>query len=308
MQNLRQRFDGCGYVILRGVLPPSDVDDFATQAELLRAIQDEAHKALKDPPAKVRVALGANWIRILGGYETLLKVQLNPRLRSALQEILDDEPVARFTFFLPTSPGATDANREKDGHPHLHIVGSESRPRGKRLIVWCPIDDVLMKAGPMWIAPGSHKVFATFADDLLAEVPNMFDELKSMWKTGAPAEAWLAWNERLFLSALEFLCRYMRDSYVEREPVLLNKGDVIIFSNSLVHGTYLAEDPSLPRRAFYTHYHASSCELWDLGDGIGSQANPDRIRNNREWTETKYGLTYPSCMYDYYSALQGFFR
>jgi ectoine hydroxylase-related dioxygenase (phytanoyl-CoA dioxygenase family) len=163
-----------------------------------------------------------------------------------------------------------------------------------------------MKAGPMWVAPRTHKVFQHFADELMGRLPEMLDALRVMWKMGATAEAWLEWNERLYPTALDILRKYMRDSSVERVPLLLCKGDVVIFSNSLIHGTFLTEDPSLPRRAFYTHYHASSCELWDLGDGIGSQANPNRVPYQKKWAPTKYGLTYPSCMCDYYGALKGF--
>ena len=258
-------------------------------------------------PLAVKLKFDANVVRTTGQRTSLLQVQHNPAVRSALWEILGDEPVARFTAFLATSPGATDAYRHEDGNPHLHIVGVDSRPEGKRLIVWAPIDDVRSEAGPMWVLPGSHRRFSHFADELMNATPEMLADLQRMWAEGATAEEWMTWNARLYPHALAILKEYVRECGIARHPLLLARGDAVIFSNALLHGTFLSEDPSISRRAFYTHYHSRSCEPWDLGDGIGSHANRHRIQPHPDssGTRTTYGLVYPESVLNYFHSLKG---
>jgi ectoine hydroxylase-related dioxygenase (phytanoyl-CoA dioxygenase family) len=308
-ETIKEEFEKNGFVILKNVLSGQSLNEFLKDAVFLRSIQEVVSGAFNSAPLKDKVRFGANVVQAVSARESLLKIQFNPSIHAALAEILDDQPVARFTFYLPTSPGATDAHRDKDGHPHLHIVGSDSKPFGKRLIVWAPIDDVQPEAGPMWVLPGSHTRFCQFPDELMRLFPGDLESLQQMWTDGGSAEEWTVWSEKLYPKALEFLIDYVSKSDVQKFPLLLKRGDAVIFSNALVHGSILAEDSSVPRRAFYTHYQAAGCELWDLGDGIGNHANSRRTNENRppRLVKTEWGLVYPESLLDHYRALKGFF-
>lgn len=306
--DLRLEWETDGAVTLRGIVPHKDIDTFAKNADLFRIRYCDVDEALGKCPARAASGILAAWAEFLESSEWVLRVQLAARVRQALQEILDGEPVGRWSHFSFISPGAHPQNQKASDTSHVHNLCLQTHPFGKAIISWMPVDDVDPAAGPMWIIRGSHKKFMKFADDLLGENPVLLEELQQMWKEGASGEQWEEWILRAEERSKPVFNEYLSDDGNAPEPVLLKKGDVLLFSPALLHGTFPAQNPAIPRRAIISQYQAANCELWEIGDAVGGHRNPGGpgYYNLKEWTRTKHGLIDATSRYKYYSSMKGY--
>ena len=305
---LRLKFEAEGAVILRQAVPHGDVDAFAQQSDLFRKRYADVHQALAGCPARVSNGVQAAWSELLESKDWVLKVQLAPRIHRALEDILDDQPVGRWSAFVFQSPGVLPQFRDSAATAHVHNLGFDSDPRGKIIMSWIPVDDVDPDAGPMWIVPGSHKRFSQFSDDLFEANPDLLNELQEMWKQGAPADQWQAWTRRCEECSQPIFGQFLALCGNEPQPVLLKKGDVLLLSPALLHGTCIARNPEVSRRAIISQYHAANCQLWETGDGAGQHknANGPGYHKFKQWQETSYGLTDPTSRYRQFSSMKGY--
>jgi hypothetical protein len=306
--DLGEAFRGDGYAILHGALPLEEVEACAAVLGSLRDIHPDVNVPASAPAAE-RFEGMARLVHYGNDKEAVAAIALNATIRKALWQMFGQEPVARFTRLLAQSPGAIPANAERRGTPHLHNFGMATRPAGGRAIVWTPVDDVHPDAGPMWFLPKSHLDLADFPDRLIAAVPGSRDALLRMWRDGASAEDWLRWHGDLGDHSMAMLADWMDATNAKAVPVLLRRGDVLIFSNDLLHGTLPAKNPTLSRRIMFTHYHADHHELWEIGDALGSLENPDgpRLYGHQDWVRTDRGLTDPEAFRRFYASMPGFF-
>lgn len=288
--NLQESFAREGYLILHDVLPVDEIDACAHALAAIRGQRPELTVAATAPArdrmdSMVRLAQAGNELHAVE------RIALHPRIRDTLRQMFDQEPVARYTRLLAQSPGALPANAERRGTPHLHNFGMSTRPPGGRAIAWTPVDDVHPDAGPMWFLPRSHIELVSFPDRLLDAIPDSRNRLHRMWKQGATAEAWLDWHGEVGDHSMAMLADWMDETGAQPVPVLLRRGDLLIFSNDLLHGSLRARNPALPRRVLFTHYHA---------DG-------PRFFEKRDWVRRERGLTDPDGLRRFYTSMKGFF-
>jgi ectoine hydroxylase-related dioxygenase (phytanoyl-CoA dioxygenase family) len=306
--DLRSKFESDGAVMLRGILSHEHIDMFAKQSDLFRIRYSDVQKGLEGCPARASSGVLAAWAELLEAKDWVLNVQLAPKVHQALEDILEDEPVGRWSHFVFQSPGTLPQFRDSAETAHVHNLGLDSDPRGKVIIGWTPVDDVSPDAGPMWIVPGSHKRFSQFSDELFAANPVLLNELQEMWRQGAPAEQWQAWTLRCEDRSKPIFSQFLSLSGNARQPVLLKKGDLLLFSPALLHGTCIARSPEIPRRAIISQYQAANCQLWEIGDGAGQHknANGPGYYKFKEWEKTSHGLTDPTSRYRHYSSMKGY--
>jgi hypothetical protein len=307
MDDLKVRFEEEGAVMLRGVIPLEDLDELARQFDLFRVRYSAVHEALDRCPARVSGGVEAAVSELLETHEWLLKVQLATGVRQALHQIFNDEPVGRRSHFVYHSPGVFLQNRSPLETVHNHSFCLQSDPPGKLIMAWVPVDDVDSTAGPMWIVPGSHKEFADFTSYLLGENPDLLAGVKKFWSEGATGEEWQAWFQRADELSKPIFREFLSKTNKTLEPVLLKKGDILLFSSELLHGTLVAQNPTIPRRAVISIYQAANCELWEVGDGAGRYKNPHGpgFYKFRSWTRTPFGLTDPTSNYRHYASMKG---
>jgi ectoine hydroxylase-related dioxygenase (phytanoyl-CoA dioxygenase family) len=306
--NLYESFAREGYLILHDVLGVDEVDACTAALAAIRG----QHPELTVPPtapARDRIDSMVRLAQAGNALDAVERIALHPTVCDALRQMFDQEPVARYTRLLAQSPGALAANAERQGTPHLHNFGMSTHPPGGRAIVWTPVDDVHPDAGPMWFVPRSHLELAAFPDRLLDAIPDSRNRLHHLWKHGATAEVWLDWHGKVGDYSMAMLADWLKASGAQPVPVMLRRGDVLIFSNDLLHGTLRACNPDIPRRALFTHYHADGRELWELGDAVGSDVNPrgPRFFETREWVRRERGLMDPEGLRRFYASLKGFF-
>lgn len=305
---LRQSYLENGFAVLHNALPPDAVDACAAALSSLRRKHADLD-VRATAPASERFEAMCRLVSYAHQEPDVEAIALNATVCAALRAMFGAEPVARYTRLLEQSPGAIPANSNRRGTPHLHNFGMATRPTGGRAIVWTPVDDVHPDAGPMWFLPESHRVFVDFPERLLDAVPGSRDQLHAMWSEGASAERWLEWHGGLGDRSMEILADWMDEAGAKPVPVLLRRGDVLIFSNDLLHGTLAARDPSLPRRIMFTHYHALDHELWEIGDALGSDINAagSRCAGDATCERRDGGLVDPGAFRRFYASMNGFF-
>lgn len=306
--DLRASFAENGFLVLHGILPVDDVEACATALAGLRQAYPDLNVAL-DAPARDRFDAMDRLTRRAYENEAIENIALHAGIQNVLRQIFGQEPVARYTRLLAESPGSLAVNAARRGTPHLHNFGQATRPPGGRVIVWTPVDHVHPDAGPMWFLPKSHLEFASFPDRLIDAVPGAREQLHRMWADGASAETWLAWHGELGDHSMEILADWMDQHAAWPVPVILRRGDVLIFSNDLLHGTLPAKNPQLSRRIMFTHYHADGRELWEIGDALGSDENQDgpRLYQQTDWVRRDGGLIDPDGFRRFYASMKGFF-
>lgn len=307
-RNLHEAFAREGYLILHDVLPLDEIDACAVELAALRSQRPEL-TVPSSASARDRINSMVKLAQAGNDIDAVEQIALHPAVCDALRQVFGHAPVARYTRLLEQSPGALPANAERRGTPHLHNFGMSTRPPGGRAIVWTPVDDVHPEAGPMWFLPRSHIELASFPDRLLDAHPDSRHRLHQMWKQGAPAESWLEWHAQVGERSMAMLADWMDETGARPVPVMLRRGDALIFSNDLLHGTLRARSPAIPRRILFTHYHADTRELWELGDAVGSDVNPagPRFFETRDWIRGERGLTDPDGLRRFYASMKGFF-
>ena len=306
--NWREAFASDGYIVLHGVLSVDVIDACAASLASLRELRPDL-TVPSTAPARDRIDSMVRLAQAGNEIDAVQQVALHATILDALRQVFGQEPVARYTRLLAQSPGALSINAERRGTPHLHNFGMATRPPGGRAIVWTPVDDVHPDAGPMWFLPRSHIEFASFPDRLLDAIPNGRNRLHQLWEQGATAEAWLGWHGEVGDHSMAILADWMDETGAQPVPVMLRRGDALIFSNDLLHGSLRASNPTIPRRIMFTHYHADGRQLWELGDAVGSDVNPlgPRFFEKRDWVRRERGLTDPDGLRRFYASMKGFF-
>jgi hypothetical protein len=181
------------------------------------------------------------------------KMIFNRELMEFLRGYFGDEPVMRQPqtgLYHRRTPDHTDS---------LDIKVS---PHGAELRVWCALEDIHPDSGPVYFAPGSHKAISEALErEALTERPEFIDLLRSQMKP-TTAEEYFSVTKPLWDYVKQIkLPRAIEEIGLERRPLLLKKGDVIVFSPDVVHGTCRCNNPTLTRKYFVAYWAAASA-VW----------------------------------------------
>jgi Phytanoyl-CoA dioxygenase (PhyH) len=177
----------------------------------------------------------------------------NQELVRFLQDHFGDEPVMRGPktgLYSPRTPDHTDS---------LELKVS---PHGSEVKIWCALEDIHPDSGPIYFVPGSHKAISEALErEVLAEHPEFIDLLRSQMKP-TTSEEYFSVTKPLWDYVKQIkLPRAIQESGRERKPLLLKKGDVIVFSPDVVHGTCRRNNPTLTRKVIVASWAAASA-VW----------------------------------------------
>jgi hypothetical protein len=156
--NLAQQLSQRGYLLLRGVYDPVEVDD-ARQEVLHRLaevgeVKDPVDSGLASGKSRRREIysttedLGAFWRSVSEG-KALRSVINGPRITRVIRQLFQ-EPVQHFSFAWLRAMTAGRASPLHVDHPYMN--------RGsKRLVTcWSPLCRISLNDGPLYILEGSH--------------------------------------------------------------------------------------------------------------------------------------------------------
>jgi hypothetical protein len=256
-----------GFVVYRKAVDPSAIDRhweaFGPKADILDA---ERLGPFGAPDYPLRLAEHRN--RRKEFYETdrtHLPLAFSPALVQFAQHMFDAEPVLRLFGTHQRSlktPLHTDA-----------LFSTSPDPIEKEFKVWCALEDIHEASGPVYFYPTSHKTVAGPArDELIEEFPELHDVFNGQ------RSAWthkMSWGECLTAK----LYKGVRELGLPRVVPTLDKGDVILFMPTIVHGTLNPEEPERSRRCALFYLYGEGAPFYEARTFFGAHRDLRRPEN-----------------------------
>jgi len=249
-----EQLDQDGFFVWPGLLPPALIDQhldaYAALNARLGAKPDEDFYSY---PIEKRTAIKqARYDFHVENIEAQ-KMIFNRELMEFLRNYFGDEPVMRQPqtgLYHRRTPDHTDS------------LDFKVSPHGSEVRIWCALEDIHPDSGPVYFVPGSHKAISESLErEVLTEHPEFVDLLRSQMKPTTAEEYFSVTKPLWDYVKLTKLPRAIQESGGERKPLLLKKGDVIVFSPDVVHGTCPYNDPNLTRKCFIASWAAASA-VW----------------------------------------------
>lgn len=121
-------------------------------------------------------------------------------------------------------------------HAHSDTVHFHSVPQHFMAGVWVALEDIHPDSGPLVIYPGSHTLPVLDPFDL---------NIEALWSS------YLEYEE-----AIEAVVAALS---LEPHPVILKRGQAVIWAANLIHGGTAVRDPQRTRLSQATHYYFEDC-------------------------------------------------
>ena len=167
--------------------------------------------------------------------ETFLDICLNDKIVAFARYRFGGEPALK-TF---------GAHRWSMGsHIHADNVNSAaSDPWENDIRVWCALEDIDPRSGPMYLYPESHKlVSGNIREEFLERYPQYLPMLEE-WPVHKNLRS--DWYKQLTALTQELVDQLG----LQKAIPPLRKGDAIIFNGATIHGTTAPDDLALTRKA-----------------------------------------------------------
>lgn len=212
-----------GYAVIRGMFSPEEVSHLRDHYMKLRA--EGAH-----PGDLTGVKIDSNdpllrYPRMIHMHywdKASMKWMLDERLREALTDLLEGEPLAVQTMLYFKPPGARGQALHQDNY-YLRV-----KP-GTCMAAWMALDDCDKENGCMQVVPGSQ--------DWPILCPETADTSISFTDVTVPLP-----------------------EGATPVPIEMAAGDVLFFNGSIVHGSFPNTSPDRFRRALIAHYVEGNSE------------------------------------------------
>jgi phytanoyl-CoA hydroxylase len=114
----------------------------------------------------------------------------------------------------------------------------DTNPLGKLIGAWFSLEDIQENCGSFFVCPKSHKL----------EVVNRKDYP----------------THQAFIQKIMSISS---DNLLEKKPMYLNKGDLLLWHPFLVHGAFQCQDDSLSRKSFTSHFYPYGCKAKETKRG-----------------------------------------
>ena len=222
-ENEKRSYDEQGYVIVRQVFTPQEIESLRGHFMDLRAEGEKPgdfagdHATTQDPLfAFPRMINMHHWD------EASRNFLLDPRLRDILTDLAGITPYAVQTMLYFKPPGARGQAVHQDNW-YLRAAP------GTCIGAWLALDDCDEANGCMQVVPGSHEL------PLLCTVPA--DTTQSFTDVTVPLPEGMS-----------------------SAPVLMKAGDVFFFNGQMIHGSYPNTSSNRFRRSMIGHYIVGEAE------------------------------------------------
>lgn len=245
-QALVEQWNRDGYVILRNAISDSLIDAANSDIAKFRKTCGET---------KDEHGYGGR----IGLFHTQssnsLKIALNAKVQDFLRWAFQDEPVlyGSLTF---------EAGTEQNAHQDAIFFHTE--PNNCMAGAWTALEDVHADAGPLFYISGSHRwglMRAEAVNEAYPDHARLITDARASGKT-LPEMAQLAAKSGEYWS--ELLKKKIGLENSVSEPVLIKKGDVLIWHAHLVHGGLPRVRRELSRRSMVVHYVSRKAQMWDM--------------------------------------------
>ncbi|WP_240633065.1 phytanoyl-CoA dioxygenase family protein [Paenibacillus montanisoli] len=217
------QYEKDGYVIIRNGCSEDLIDAFNAHIYTIRSAKEIADWAV---PGKTWTDKDRFSTRLFNPHKqdgfSLQMIKL-PIIRGALCQLMGDEAVGIQSMYFFKEPGA----KGQAAHQDYYYIKTEPNTMIAASIAMDKTDE---ENGCLWVIPGSHKL------GLLTH-----GEVKDL----VEHEHWTHETEGIDLG--------------KQIPVIMEKGDLLIFHNLLIHSSTLNRSTNRWRRSYVCHYvhHAS---------------------------------------------------
>jgi phytanoyl-CoA hydroxylase len=215
--SFKHHFDRDGYVLARGVFHADEVDRLRDHFMTLRRRGSYEHDLIGVQPAsRDPLRRYPRMAQMHRWDDTTLRWLLDARLRALMVTLLGADPYAVQTMLYFKPPGSRGQALHQD---NFYL---RAQP-GTCLAAWMALDPTDETNGCMRVVPGSHRwpILCTTAADTTIS----FTDVTVPIPVG----------QRI-------------------EPIVMESGDVLFFTGSLVHGSLPNTSPDRFRRALIGHY------------------------------------------------------
>lgn len=229
-----QQYERDGYIVLRQACSDDLIDAYNAHIHTIRSadIEEMAPWAVpnRGKPFEeiMRFSLRLFNPHLHDGFS--LQMMKLPVVRGALAQVLGDEAVGVQSMYFYKEPGSPG----QAAHQDYYYIRNEPNTL---TAAWIAMERVDVGNGCLWAIPGSHKL------GLLAhgKVKNVDEH-----------EPWTDETEGVDLS--------------KQVPLEMEKGDIVIFHNFLIHSSNRNRSADRWRRSYVCHYirHDSAIERADL--------------------------------------------
>jgi phytanoyl-CoA dioxygenase PhyH len=249
-----EQLDQDGFFVWSSLLPPDlidrHLDAYATlNARLGVKLGESFYSHPSEKQAAIRQARSDFHVENIEAQRMIF----NHELMRFLQDYFGDEPVMR---------GPQTGLYHRRTPDHTDSLDSKVSPRGAEVRIWCALEDIHPDSGPVYFVPGSHRAISEGLErEVLTEHPEFIDLLRSQMKPTTAEEYFSVTKPLWDYVKLTKLTRAIEEIGLERRPLLLKKGDIIVFSPDVVHGTCRCNDLTLTRKVFVASWAAVSA-VW----------------------------------------------
>jgi len=248
---LLEQLDRDGFFVWRALLDHDLIDEHLTGfAELNAKLGVEPNVDFHSYSSEKQSAIKEARYRFHLERESTQRLVFNSRLIAFLTRLFGEEPVMRQPetgFHTRRTPDHTDS------------LDFKVEPKGAELRMWCALEDIHPDSGPVYFVPGSHKAIAqVMEEEVLLEHPEFAQLLVSQLGATTSTEFFRVTKPLWRYVKEEKLPRSIQEKGLRREVHPLKKGDVVVFSSDVVHGTSRRNNGGLTRKYMVAYWAAMS--------------------------------------------------
>lgn len=208
-----------GYLIIKNCIDTELVD------QTLSELQADPNLFSYKKPRAVQL-----WRKMKG----VQKIATNPKVLQTLELLYGREPIPFQTLNFKYG------SRQK---PHSDSIHFHSLPERFMCGVWVALEDINPQSGPVTYYPGSHKLPVFDYQDISSEFRPASDLPDSFY----------------YENYEPFIQKTMDAHGFSPEKLIINKGDLLIWSANIIHGGTAIENPNLTRWSQVNHYYFKDC-------------------------------------------------
>ncbi len=248
-----------GFLVVKGLVPPEDVDEMNAHMDDLLAGRAwiEGARVMKD--LGIKPSQPEDWLRVhmlhrlSSIHERFL---LHPRVLDVLVAIIGPDVLALQSMLFFKQPGQPGQGYHQDSY---YIPTFPDTLCG----AWLALTQATVQNGCLWYTVGSqHEPIYPSSNGLGAKLSSNLDDLG------------LIENASVTDEAVNGLVRVAKKYPGKEVPVEAEPGDVVFFGGHILHRSH-TNHGTTPRRSFVGHYcNAHSFVPWNHGDPYeGDMAN-----------------------------------
>ncbi len=112
--------------------------------------------------------------------------------------------------------------------------------------VWIAMEDIHEDSGPLQVVPNSFSLPNINQEKLGLNIPKNLKILKD--------------NYSIYE---DFIRNQIKELKLKPEPIIIKKGQCLVWSANLLHGAFKRKNKKLTRKSMVTHYHFEGCKFYN---------------------------------------------